>query len=93
MINRKRVPPKETKFDRSYELDVNGRILVSGDIIKIHGEYGQRFKFSSFVTNRETGASWVDCFHMDKSTASAWRSFKTDRIKLIPIKRSRKNVN
>lgn len=92
MHNKKSAPVKETKFERVYELDINGRILLSGEIVKIHGEHGSRFKFVSLVTNKETGASWIDCFEMDKAAASVWRSFKSDRIKLIPIKRKKKNV-
>jgi hypothetical protein len=93
MINRKKSLVKETKFERSYELDVNGRTIVSGEIIKISGEHGAKFKFVSFVTNKETGSTWIDCFEMDKVTPSAWRSFRSDRIKLMPIKRGKKNVN
>ena len=92
MINRRSSPVKETKFERVYELNINGRILLPGEIIKIHGEHGSKFKFVSLVTNKETGASWIDCFEMDKAASSAWRSFKSDRIKLMPIKRKKKNV-
>jgi hypothetical protein len=84
---------KETKFDYVDEIVVNGRTVAKGEIIKIDGEHGGRFKFNSLVTNRETGAQWIDCFEMQKGIVSAWRSFKSDRIKLIPIKRGRKNVN
>lgn len=93
MNNKRNAPVRETKFYKVGEILVNGRLIVTGDIIKIHGEHGAKFKFSSLVTNKETGAIWVDCFEMDKSMASAWRSFRPDRIKLIPIKRGRKNVN
>lgn len=86
-------PVRETKFDKIGEILVNGRLIVTGDIIKIHGEHGAKFRFNSLVTNKETGSVWIDCFEMDKAVASAWRSFRPDRIKLIPIKRGRKNVN
>ena len=92
MHSKKNAPVKETKFERAYELDVNGRTVLTGEIIKIQGEHGSRFKFVSLVTNKETGASWIDCFEMDKTVASAWRSFKSDRIKLVPIKRKKNNV-
>ena len=93
MINRKSSVIKETKFERSYELQIGNRTLVSGEVIKINGEHGAKFKFISLVTNKETGSSWIDCFELDKNIVSAWRSFKTDRIKLMPIKRGRNNVN
>jgi hypothetical protein len=93
MISRKTSVISETKFKRSYELQVGNRTIVSGEIIKINGERGNRFKFSSLVTNLDTGAQWIDCFEINKNVVSAWRSFKTDKIKLIPVKRGRRNVN
>ena len=32
-------------------------------------------------------------YERDKNIVSAWRSFKADRIKLMPIKRGKNNVN
>jgi len=93
-MNKKNVVAvKETKFKRTPELTVNGRTITAGDMIKIHGEHGGRFKFSSLVTNVETGSQWIDCFEINKNIVSAWRSFKIDRIRLIPIKRGRRNVS
>jgi hypothetical protein len=93
-VSRKNTAPvKESKFERVYELQVGTRTISSGEVIKIHGEYGSRFKFSSLVTNKETGVQWIDCFELQKNVVSGWRSFRSDRIKLIPIKRGRKNVN
>ena len=93
MINRKSSAVRETKFERSYELTIGGRTILPGEIIKVNGEHGSKFKFISLVTNKETGAFWVDCFEIDKGIVSGWRSFKTDRIKIIPIKRGKKNVD
>jgi hypothetical protein len=93
MINRKASAIRETKFERSYEIQVGTRTVLSGEVIKINGEHGAKFKFISLVTNKETGATWIDCFELDKNIVSAWRSFKTDRIKLMPIKRGKNNVN
>ncbi len=93
MNKRKSSPVRETKFDRVREIQVGNRLLVAGDIIKISGEYGSRFKFDSLVTNKETGAQWIDCFEFSKNSVSSCRSFRSDRIKLIPIKRGRKNVD
>ena len=93
MNKRKFSPIRETKFDRVKEIQVGNRLVVAGDIIKISGEYGSRFKFDSLVTNRETGSQWIDCFEFSKNSVSACRSFRSDRIKLIPIKRGRKNVD
>jgi hypothetical protein len=94
MISRKRTEISKSIFSRVPELTIGNRTIVAGDIIKIEGEHGGRFKFHSLVTNTETGVQWVDCFEVHKSVVSAWRSFRSDRIKLIPIKRGRrKNVN
>ena len=83
----------DTIFNRVSEITIGSRTIVAGDIIKIEGEHGGRFKFHSLVTNTETGTHWIDCFELHKSVVSGWRSFRSDRIKLIPIKRGRKNVN
>jgi hypothetical protein len=93
MISRKASVIRETKFERSYEIQVGTRTVLSGEVIKINGEHGAKFKFISLVTNKETGATWIDCFELDKNIVSAWRSFKADRIKLMPIKRGKNNVN
>ena len=93
MISRKSSAIRETKFERSYELQVGNRTILSGEIIKINGEHGAKFKFISLITNKETGVTWIDCFELDRNTASAWRSFKPDRIKPMPIKRGKRNVN
>jgi hypothetical protein len=83
----------ETKFLKEESISINSRTIYRGDFIKIIGEHGGKFKFHSLVTNKETGAQWIDCFEIYKGIVSASRSFRPDRIKLIPIKRGRKNVN
>ena len=93
MITRKKARVRDSIFSRETEIQVGTRTVVAGDIIKINGEYGSKFKFHSLVTNTVTGTQWIDCFEMQKGVTSAWRSFRSDRIKLIPIKRGRKNVN
>lgn len=80
----------ETKFSREYSIEVDGFTIVQGDIIKIHGEHGLKFKFFAFVTNTETGAQWVDCLEMDRSTPGAMRSFYLERVKRIPKKRGKR---
>lgn len=81
-----------TKFSRLDEVEVNGFTIVKGEIIKIQGEYGGRFKFMALVTNTETGATWIDCLQMERGQFAGWRSFYVDRIKRIPKKRG-KRVN
>jgi len=93
MNKRKFATVSETIFTRVPEIVVGARTIVCGDVIKINGEHGGKFKFHSLVTNTETGSQWIDCFELHKNIASGWRSFRSDRIKLIPIKRGRRNVD
>ena len=93
MIKRRKVKLAQTKFDREYSVDVNGFTIESGEIIKIQGEHGIKFKFHSLVTNTETGVKWIDCFEMHKTTAGSYRSFRLDRIKRIPTRRGRRKKN
>jgi hypothetical protein len=86
----------ETKFAKVPEMEIDGFIISQGDLIKVKGEYGVRFKFSSLTTNTDSGAQWVDCFEVFRGQVGAFRSFKSDRIKRIPkkrVKKVKKNVN
>ncbi len=84
----------ETKFHRVPEVEVNGFLISDGDIIKIQGEYGSKFKFKALVTNTETGAQWIDCLELERGVVCGWRSFKQERIKRIPVRGKRaKRVN
>lgn len=78
------VPDIAKKFVREDKIVVNGFEIVKGDIIKITGQYGMKFKFDSFVTNTETGATWIDCFEVFRSSASQYRSFRLEQVKRIP---------
>jgi hypothetical protein len=93
MNRRRQAPVSETIFSREYEIQIDSFVISKGDIIKARGEYGTRFKFDSLVTNTLTGSQWVDCFEMQKGVATAYRSFKIDKIKRIPTKRSKKYVD
>jgi hypothetical protein len=90
MGRRKKVEIAPTKFSRVYELEVGNFTIVKGDIIKIQDEHGRKFKFDSVVTNIETGATWVDCFEMQKATSGQYCSFAIDRVKRIPARRGRR---
>jgi hypothetical protein len=81
------LPP--TKFSKEPTVIVDGFEISQGDIIKIHGEHGIKFKFSAFVTNTETGAQWVDCIELDRGAMGGLRSFYLDRVKRVPVKRKR----
>lgn len=76
-------------FTREYEFNIGNFTIVRGDIIKIEGEYGTKFKFDAIVTDPRTGSTWVDCFELEKGLVSRYRSFAIDRIKRIPNRRKR----
>lgn len=87
------IKPKQTKFSREYQLQVGNFIIVQGDIIKIEGEHGGKFKFDAVVTNTENSKVWVDCFEVHKKSMGAYRSYATDRVKRIPTKRGKQKKN
>jgi hypothetical protein len=66
--------------------------IEKGDLIKISGEYGVKFRFLSVTTNTETGAVWVDCIETYRGQPGPFRSFTLDRVRRIPKKRTRKAV-
>ena len=76
-------------FTREYEFQLGQFTIVRGDIIKIEGEHGVKFKFDAIVTDPRTGSMWVDCFELEKGLVSRHRSFAIDRIKRIPKRRKR----
>jgi hypothetical protein len=87
---KKMVEPAPSKFFRFPEITIDGFTIEKGEIIKVHDEWGMRFKFDSLVTNTETGAQWVDCFEVYKARTGVLRSFSIDRIKRIPKRRPRR---
>jgi hypothetical protein len=90
MGRRKKYMPRETNFVRQEEALINGHLFTRGDVIKIQGEWGSKFKFDSFVTNKISGAEWVDCFELIKGVPSVFRSFRIERVKRIPKKRGKR---
>jgi hypothetical protein len=76
-------------FSTEPYMEINGFPVKAGDIVKVHGEWGARFKFVGITTNTLTGASWVDCFEVIRSVPSVFRSFKKDRIRRIPTRGKR----
>ena len=84
MPRRKKTVAKPTHFSTEPYMEVDGFPVNAGDIIKVQGEYGTRFKFRGITTNTLTGSSWVDCFEIFRGKAQQFRSFKEDRIKRVP---------
>jgi hypothetical protein len=78
---------EKTKFLKEASIIIDGFEIVRGDLIKVRGEYGIKFKFDSLVTNTETGVQWIDCFETTRGQVGCWRSFRVEKIKRIPKKR------
>lgn len=88
---KKVVGPNAHLYVRTPEFTMpDGRVIERGEIVKIAGEWGGKFKFHEHVTRTDTGIDWIDCFEMVKGHSSGWRSFRTERLKPIPIRKRRK---
>jgi len=89
MPRRKKTVAKESPFTTVPYMESDGFAINAGDLIKIKGEYGTKFKFRGITTNPITGATWVDCFEMFRGKPQQFRAFKEDRVKRIPQKGKR----
>lgn len=88
-IEKFRGPNPVAHLDKQYEFEIGNFTIVQGDIIRITGEYGLKFKFDCIVTNTRNGAVWVDCYELDRGRVRMLRAFTIDRIKRIPVRRKR----
>lgn len=73
-----------------YELD-NGRIIESGETIKIRGVNATKFSFVGHVRRTDNENEWIDCYELEKGAKCGLRSFRPERIKPLPKKRAKKN--
>ena len=89
MARRKQAQVAPTHFVTNPYMEVGGFSIEAGDIIKVRGEYGVKFKFIGITTNELTGSQWVDCFEIFRGKAQQFRAFKEDRIKRVPQKGKR----
>ena len=78
------------KYTKLPSVVVDGHTIEQGEMIKIKGEHGSRFKFLSLTTNNDNGLQWVDCVEYERGFPRAMRSFDIDKVKRIPTRR--KNV-
>jgi len=78
------VEAKPTPFVTEPYMEVDGFPINAGDIIKVKGEYGVKFKFVGVTTNTISGATWVDCHEIFRGKPQQFRAFKHDRIKRVP---------
>lgn len=77
------------KFSREESFIIDGFQINRGDIIKVKGEFGAKFKVECLTTNTKTGAQWVDCFEIIGTVPSVYRAFAVDRVKRIPKRGTR----
>jgi hypothetical protein len=85
--------PVATHLEHVYEMQIGNFTIVPGDIIKIEGEHGGKFKFASVVSNTDNGLVWVDCFEVHKESIGTWRSFAPERVRRIPTRRGKRKKN
>lgn len=84
MGRRKQAVVQESNFETVPYMEIDGFAINAGDIVKVKGEYGVKFKFVGVTTNTLTGSTWVDCFEIFRGKAQQFRAFKQERIKRIP---------
>tara|TARA_R110001606_G_scaffold200790_1_gene348745 strand:- start:632 stop:919 length:288 start_codon:yes stop_codon:yes gene_type:complete len=83
------VAAQESPFTIQPYFEHNGFVIEAGDLVKVRGEYGAKFKVRGLTTNTETGSTWIDVFELFRGKPQQFRAFKQDRIKRIPQKGKR----
>ena len=91
MARRKKVvSPLADLYDRAPEYTLeNGRTIFEGEVIKIDGVWGTKFKFKEHVIRTDNGKEWIDCYELEKGISCGLRSFYPERIKPIPVRKRR----
>lgn len=84
MARRKQTIVQDSGLVTEPQMELDGFLIEAGDTIKVHGEWGSKFKFVGVTTNTRTGSTWVDCFELIRGVPSQFRAFKHDRIKRVP---------
>lgn len=93
MARRKKAETKPSYFETIPTITIDGFEINEGDMIKVSGQHGSKFKFIGLTKNNLTGSQWIDCFEILGGVPSVFRSFKEDQIKRIPKKRGRRVKN
>ena len=90
MARRKKVEINDPFIREESFVTEDGKPIVRGDIIKIKGVWGTKFKFLHHVTNPKNDVSWIDCIELEKGVGCGWRSFYPERAKAIPKRRGKR---
>ena len=86
---RKKFKPLKSRLDLNPSFTVGNREVVAGEIVKVHGEWGLKFKVIGLVTNTSTGVQWVDVYELSKVVPAQTTAFYLERIRPLPRKRKR----
>ena len=88
---KKVVGPRQHLYSQTpYYTMPDGRVIEQGETIKIHGEWGSKFKFHNHVLRTDSGIEWIDCFELRGGILSGWRSFYPEKIKPLPKSRRKR---
>ena len=68
-------------------LKVGNRTVEKDEVIKISQVWGTKFKFVRHVYNPKTETEWIDCVELHRGIHGQSRSFRPDRVKVLPKKR------
>ena len=90
MRRRKKVQTNDPFVRQESFVTEDGRSVTRGDIIKIKGIWGTKFKFHEYVTNPKNNVSWIDCVELEKGVGCGMRSFYPERVKIVPKKRGKR---
>jgi hypothetical protein len=79
-------------YEQTYTTS-EGRLIESGEIIKIRGIWGVKFKFVRHVQRTDDNTKeWIDCYELEKGVTCGLRSFYPERIKPLSKKRNKKKT-
>lgn len=68
-----------------------GRVIEPGEIIKIKGVWGTKFRFKEYVQRTDDNAKeWIDCYELEKGQNCGHRSFRPELIKPLPKRKNKK---
>lgn len=91
MPRRRKTVNKTDPFNRTDSFTtIEGKTVSRGDIIKIKGVWGTKFRFFNYVTNPSNGVSWIDCVELEKGVGCGMRSFYPERVKVMPKRRGKR---
>ena len=89
MGRRKKVQINDPFVREASFVTEEGKTVTQGDIIKIKGIWGTKFRFQQHVTNPDINRSWIDCVQLEKGVGCGMRSFYPERVKVMPKKRGK----